>query len=187
MIDVRFAGRFGNQLFQYAFARIVAEELGYRLRCIDAVPPAAIEFAGMRLDSGPEATLRSLSSFFENAPLDIAGQEFSDPIEHITDLDGPVGGPLKVVDAERRAPSTNGPIEFHDLLRNRSPRHILLEGVFLRYDFYSAYTDRIKSWFQMKPMESPYDIRPNDVLLRDRKSTRLNSSHGTLSRMPSSA
>ena len=55
----------------------------------------------------------------------------------------------------------------------------------LRYD---PEKDR-KSHWEVYPMEAQPGDRVLDVLneVKDRKSTRLNSSHSTLSRMPSSA
>ena len=34
MVEINFIGRLGNNLFQYAFGRIIAEELNYTLRYV---------------------------------------------------------------------------------------------------------------------------------------------------------
>jgi hypothetical protein len=66
MIQVRYKGRLGNQLFQYCFARILAERLGYRLNAepIEGFPGTYTMIPG--LDYG------------ESNPLIFSGVEYPD-------------------------------------------------------------------------------------------------------------
>lgn len=58
MIEVRYQGRLGNNLFQYCLGRIIAEELGLGLRA-DPIPgfPNTAEHVGGLLVGGPEEIL----------------------------------------------------------------------------------------------------------------------------------
>ncbi len=66
MIQVRYKGRLGNQLFQYCFGRILAEQLGYRL---DAEPVEGFSGTCEKV-SGTE--------YDESNPLIFSGVEYPD-------------------------------------------------------------------------------------------------------------
>jgi hypothetical protein len=66
MIQVKYKGRLGNQLFQYCFARILAERLGYRL---DADPIAGFPGTGSRVPG---------LEYGDSNPLTFTGVEYPD-------------------------------------------------------------------------------------------------------------
>jgi hypothetical protein len=108
MIEVRYQDRLGNNLFQYCMGRILAEELGFGLKC-DPLPG------------------------FPNTSEIVAGNTHD--------------GPLEIV--------TGHAIPFRSILKDPTPRHIVLAGWFQRAEFYKPYRDRIRRW-----LEAP---RPHDV------------------------
>jgi hypothetical protein len=150
-VEVTFIGRLGNNLFQYALGRIVAEHLGFELTCRESpLPPAA---ARSHKDT-QSATLCSVASQFPNAPLSISGSRYSCPIEGFT---------------LRRAGSWNGQtIDLAKVLADRSPRKIRLGGFFQRYEYYQLHLERIRSWFATTPGKENHPISSQDVLLNVR-------------------
>lgn len=54
MIQVIYKGRLGNQLFQYCFGRILAEELGYKLEScpLEGFPGTAEQITGLEFSDG---------------------------------------------------------------------------------------------------------------------------------------
>ena len=73
------------------------------------------------------------------------------------------------------------------LLNEADPRHIAVvfdaKGPTFRHEMYDQY----KANRPPMPQELRQQIEPIHQVVRDRKSTRLNSSHSSVSRMPSSA
>lgn len=108
MIEVRYQDRLGNNLFQYCMGRILAEELGFGLKC-DPLPG------------------------FPNTAEIVAG-----PLHE---------GPLEII--------TGHAIPFRSMIKDTTPRHIVLEGWFQRAEFYKPYRDRIRRWLEMPRQESP--------------------------------
>src|ERR1043165_4052305 len=80
-VSVSMAGRLGNNLFQYAIGRIIAEELGLALNCSQVPARARRIVAGQSLDVGPQATLTTMAGFFPNAPLQLPGRSAESPVE----------------------------------------------------------------------------------------------------------
>jgi hypothetical protein len=70
-VEVLFMGRLGNNLFQYALGRILAEHLGFELRC-QAFPASTDTRAQRALEAAtPGATLLSHAVEFPNVALHI--------------------------------------------------------------------------------------------------------------------
>lgn len=138
-VCVGLCGRLGNNLFQYAFGRIIAQGLGFELRC-----------RPIRGASGPGSFAGSRSAFL-GAPLRISGvahrsvvQDWS--ITASPDWDGQT-------------------IDLGAVLKDVRPRRIRLLGFFQRYTYYRAYKARIRDWFATKPSAWAREIGRNDVLV----------------------
>src|SRR5581483_7553762 len=82
-VEVQYLGRLGNHLFQYAFGRIVAEALGYELRCVLdlATLEKRLSFLGEPRDCGATANLPELTGHFRNAPQLLPGKHVDGPEE----------------------------------------------------------------------------------------------------------
>lgn len=98
MIEVRYRGRLGNQLFQYCFGRILAEGLGYRL---EALP---------------------LPHFPGTHPT-IEGEVIESPVW--------------------KCPEN---VRIIDLLADRTPRRIVVDGYMQHYRYYRRFKDKIRQW-----------------------------------------
>jgi hypothetical protein len=152
-VEVLFMGRLGNNLFQYALGRILAEHLGFELRC-QAFPASTDTRAQRALEAAtPGATLLSHAVEFPNVALHIPGachgQPTQDFIVGTADWDG------QTVDLEA-------------LLSDTAPRQIRLAGYFQRYEYYKPYRERIRHWYQLGPGPVSPAIAGNDVLVNVR-------------------
>lgn len=149
-VRVIFVGNLGNNLFQYAFGRIIAEHHGFLLDCREeqyaSDPPQCIT----PLERNT-ARLSCLTSFFPDAPLEIPGHYVHSPVEAFS---------INLL------PCWDGQsVELQRILDNKSPRHVWLKGYFQRYEYYREYEHQIRSWFRFRPMPTPFDIRDEDVLV----------------------
>ena len=114
MVEVQYFGRLGNNLFQYALGRIIAEELGFELRCI-----AANDVWGRR------AHLGKMAKYFKNCQLSIPGESFREPREEYSIFEAtPFEGYL---------------VDLDKILSNREGRRIVLGGIFQHIDYYTPY------------------------------------------------
>ena len=151
-VDVRFRGRLGNNMFQYAIGRILAEHHGFELNC---QLPALSRSVNPAVRATSLATLPDLSNYFPNAPLHIAGANYTRPEESfIVNEDGKWNG---------------NTIDLVSLLSNSSPRQIHLSGYFQRYEYYAPYRDQIRTWFFFNTVPTPFRVLENDVLLSIRR------------------
>ena len=121
MVEVRYRGRFGNRLFQYCFARIIAEELGFGLQA-DAIPG------------------------FPGTAETVSGATHGDPIMTLT---GHVA-------------------DLAAILRDRSPRRIVLDGYFQRYEYYRPHRDLIRDRWLRFERAAPPDVAPGDLAMHVR-------------------
>ena len=153
-VEVTFIGRLGNNLFQYALGRIIAEHHNLELTCVDSWG-APVLFMGNEVDLGPPATLGALSEHFPNAPLSLPGRRISEPVEsiEITTVQG-----------------WNGQrIDLEAILGNSTPRRIQLAGYFQRYEYFSPFREKLRQWFRPIPGAAPFPIDPRDVLINIRR------------------
>jgi Glycosyl transferase family 11 len=153
-VKVTLQGRLGNNLFQYALGRIIAESHGMELICEYPRSTQWI-FMGQNQDIGPDATLIGLKEYFPNAPLCIPGRTIDAPIE--------------VFATGMHDGWTGHTIDLQSVLANRSPRQIQLAGFFQRFEYYAPYCDRIRSWFRPGSITLPLSVADNDVLINIRR------------------
>lgn len=153
-VEVTFIGRLGNNLFQYALGRIVAEHHGLELNCLDSWG-GPVQFMGKEVDLGPPATLPGLSPHFPAAPLSLAGRRITIPVESL-ELSSAPGWSGQIID-------------LRSLLENPKPRQIRLGGYFQRYEYFSPFAERIREWFRVRLAEPSMEIGPRDVLMNIRR------------------
>jgi hypothetical protein len=164
-VEIQYSGRLGNQLFQYAFGRIVAEHFGYALDCyqhdfgnVDEL--TSREFFGRKLDCGVSATLDELGPFFADAPQHLPGRRVESPERRIIHSEPIVEG----------GPRWNGQdIDLSALLADRSDRRLVFCGYFQRFDYYRSHIDKIRRWFAFEPLPDVHGITKNDLFLHIRR------------------
>ena len=141
MVIVRMQGRIGNNLFQYAFARLIAEQLGLAL---EVVPP----------DTNSADALQTLFSQFADAPWSIEGQRLDAPVErHLHGRDGFDGHVL----------------DMAALLSDPTPRRVELRGMFERYEYYQPFKEQIRGWFEIEPLACGHEIGNDDLVVHVRR------------------
>jgi len=139
MIVVKFDGMLGNNLFQYAFCRLLAERMGLELG-YEVVSKLTVYGGGY-------CTIDALTDYFPNAPLSVPGKRIMEPEEMI---------------------STHHIIDVDDIVKNKTNRRLFIHGFFQRMDYYEPHKDKIKKWFKMKDVVRP-PYAKNDIVLVIRK------------------
>jgi len=153
-VVVKFSGRLGNNLFQYALGRIVARELGLALECRSPVS-RPWQLSGVDLDVGESSTLSALGSYFPNAPLRMPGSSIDTPQEWFeTD-------PASEWDGQT--------IDLNEICRNRTLRQISLAGWFQRFEYYAPHQDSIRQWLRTPVLPHGFIIGKNDVMISVRR------------------
>lgn len=76
-VEVRYLGHFGNNLFEYALGRILAEELGLAMRCVPASDPPG--WSNVEKASGIVDRLSNCYEQFADVPQTIAGRRVEAP------------------------------------------------------------------------------------------------------------
>jgi hypothetical protein len=117
MIEVRYKGRLGNNMFQYCLGRILAEGLGFALKA-DPIPafPSTAQYVDGACHEGPEQVL------------------------------------------------TGHRIDLAELLADRSPRKIVLDGWFQCYEYYRPHGASIREWLAFDPSISVPHFQPEVVV-----------------------
>jgi hypothetical protein len=146
MIEVKTFSQLGNNLFQYAFARILAEELGYALK--------------VRMSRRPQYQrnnehLTELMRRFSDAPLEIEGRRFEAPVEHYSVFE---------------TPDFDGyNLDVAAVISSPAQRRIVLEGYFEKYVYFKPYKDRIRQWFRLQPRTFGHPVSDQDILVHIRR------------------
>jgi len=123
VVEVKYCGQIGNQLFQYCLGRIIAERLGFEL----FAPP-----------------IPGFPGTFEK----VSGANYR-----------------KMQTATYRGQT----IDMTSILADKSPRHIILEGYFQRYEYFQEHETVIKKvWLKLPDDSIP--LQPvEDVLVHVRR------------------
>ncbi|MCA9222362.1 MAG: hypothetical protein KDA71_18675 [Planctomycetales bacterium] len=133
MVTVRYRCRTGNQLFQYCFARILAEELGYALdgKPVHGFPSTRQEVKGLAIDQ----------------PSILVSELFGSPAEYRSYPAAPGDSPV------RRVP-------FPEVLERCRGCRVFVDGFFEYFPYYQPYIERIRSdW--IRPATTSTLVRPN--------------------------
>jgi len=153
-VEVRFFGHLGNNLFQYALGRVLAEELGHALVCV--APAARAGFDRVEKASGIADTLPALAHHFADVPLQLPGREVISP-------------QLRLVLGEQPEWHGHG-INLAHVLRTGHGRRIVLRGYFQRSEYFLPYRERIRRWFQLPPVDGELRPGPRDIVVHLRRS-----------------
>jgi hypothetical protein len=150
-VEVQFLGRLGNNLFQYALGRILAEEMGMQLKCL---APSHLGSYATETAVQPSSTLPALKDFFPNISFEIPGDEITYPEE-------------RYVLGERFWSGHGVPVQ--NIIARRSKSKIVLKGFFQRYEYLLPYKDRIKEWYKIKPRAKSFAFDNDDVVVSIRR------------------
>lgn len=141
MVEVEYLGRLGNRLFQYCFARILAEGLGYKLKA-DPIPG------------------------FPNTNQPVEGWDYSSgyPVQTITH-DNPR---YYAGDYTKALSWKNKNLKVQDLLQDSSKRKIEVRGYFERYEYYKSYKEIIRRNWLKPGVSIQRSTDPDDVVMHIR-------------------
>jgi hypothetical protein len=149
-VTVTLTGRLGNNLFQYAFARIVATRLGLALDChVDRRGP------WQREPSSEDSTLDRLARFFPNVRRRVDGAR------HVT--------PVQSFEIDKACSWRGQRVNLEDILADTRPRWIRLKGFFQRFEYFTNHHDDLRDWFRTTPLAGTLAPGPADVLLNVRR------------------
>ncbi|MBN9615290.1 MAG: hypothetical protein BGO25_03610 [Acidobacteriales bacterium 59-55] len=165
-VDVRLSGRLGNNLFQYALGRVIAEQQGLEFNCL---PPdrAVIMFMGQEVDIGPPATLANQIEHFPNASFHIPGRRVTGPIENL--------------EIENRGDWNGVTVDLSALLADRTPRHFKIHGGFQREEYFTPFRNEIRKWFRLKRAKHLHRLMAEDVVVNIRRGYDFGALNLTLS------
>lgn len=153
-VEVRFFGHLGNNLFQYALGRVLAEELGHALVCV--APQARPGFDRVERASGVADQLPALAERFADVPLRLPGREVSVP-------------QLRLVLGEQAEWHGHG-INLERVLRTGHGQRIVLRGYFQRSEYYLPYRERIRRWFRLPAADDERRPGLRDIVVHLRRS-----------------
>jgi len=153
-VEVRFFGHLGNNLFQYALGRVLAEELGHALVCV--APLARPGFDRVEQASGIADQLPGLAGHFADVPLRLPGREILFP-------------QLRLVLGEQPEWHGHG-INLERVLRTGHGQRIVLRGYFQRSEYYLPYRERIRRWFHLPAVDGELRPGPRDIVVHLRRS-----------------
>lgn len=180
-VKVRYVGRLGNNLFQYALGRIIAEHHGFELACVPARfedfcpaghlpasigPPGAMEYLAREFGVGAAGTLDDLADELFIGKLTVAGRRCETPLDDYSIALGAEWG--------------GQTLDLQAILADSSRRQIRLCGFFQRYEFYAAHRECIRGWLQCRQVVAPFTIRSNDVLVNFRRGSDFDALNWTL-------
>ncbi len=138
-------GYIADNLFQYAVARLIAEELGFALRCSHS-----------RMH--PEKNIPQLQGLLAacaDAPLALDGAEYDAPEDFSAHID------TAAFDGYR--------LDLDELLADTRPRRLEVRGYFQYYPLLRPYKSRIREWFAMTPDTAGHAVGDGDVALHIRR------------------
>ncbi len=153
-VEVRYLGHLGNNLFQYALGRILAEELGSALVC--RAMPDSRGWGVVEQMSGIVDRFITQSAAFADAPQSLPGRACDEP-------------QLRYVIGEKQNWSGHG-INLPYVLRQGHGHRIVLHGYFQRAEYYLPYRERIARWLALPDDDTLPQPGARDVLVHLRQS-----------------
>lgn len=154
MIELIYAGHLGNNLFNYALGRLLAEELGHALSC--RVAGGGGGFGDIERRAGVVDRMPGHWEMFEDAPQELPGRVVERP-------------QIRYVMGEK-IQWTGQCLNLPWLLRAGHGHRIVLNGYFQRVEYYLPFAERIRRWFRMRPIDLPVKPGPRDVIVHVRRS-----------------
>lgn len=153
-VEVRFLGHLGNNLFQYALGRVLAEELDLALDCV--APGARPAFGRVEEASGIRDRLWTLTDAFSDVRLQVPGRDIRVP-------------QYRQVMGEQLHWNGHG-LNLDWLLRHGADRRIVLRGYFQRSEYYLPWRERIRGWLRLPRVAGEIEPGPGDIVLHLRRS-----------------
>ena len=153
-VEVRLIGHLGNNLFEYALGRIIAEHLGQELIVHPATDMPG--WANVERMSGIVDRLHDQLGYFADVPLRIEGKVVDQP-------------QMRLVLGEFRRWNGHA-INLPHVLEHGKDHRIVLRGYFQRTEYYQPHKARIKSWFKLSDVHLPITPGPRDVVVHIRRS-----------------
>ncbi|MCI1191406.1 hypothetical protein MOJ79_06085 [Calidifontimicrobium sp. SYSU G02091] len=153
-VELHFVGHLGNNLFQYALARVLAEELGLALQCRPARERPG--FDAVERASGIVDRLDQWHHRFADVPLQRPGREIDHP-------------QWRQVMGEQDGWHGHG-VDLPFLLRSGRERRIVLRGYFQRTEYVHPWRDRVRRWYRLPPPAPAFAAGPQDVVIHVRQS-----------------
>jgi len=144
VIEVRYRNAFGNNLFQYAIGRLLAEERGVGMVCSQAT----------RRMTGGQVGLPQVLDAFVDLPQTLPGPSYLHP-------------QTRFVLGERGDWNGQG-FDRAALRADSRQQRIVLDGFFQIADWYAPHVDRLRKWFAMRPQDLPCPA-PDDVAIHIRR------------------
>ena len=154
-VEVHYIGHLGNNMFEYALGRILAETHGLALRCIPANEQSG-GFSSVERASGIVDRLNLLAAVFNDARQMLPGKNVDAP-------------QIRYVIGEKQGWTGHG-INLDELLRNGGSNRIVLNGFFQRTEYYHPYRGLIRNWFKFKENVTSVPLQPRDVIVHMRQS-----------------
>lgn len=144
MIEVHYRCALGNNLFQYALGRILAEHRGDALLCSAATK---------HTDAGQQS-LPDVVDAFVDLPQKLPGRRVEEPQN-------------RFVVGDRLTWNWHG-LDLDALLSDPEPTRIVLDGFFQVADYYAPHRLALRRWFTLKPRDLPFPA-DNDVAIHVRR------------------
>ncbi len=153
-VEVTYIGHLGNNLFEYALGRILAEELDLELQCLPATDTPG--WSKVEKASGIVDRLDGCFGRFADVPQHMPGRSIRHP-------------QIRYVVGEK--PHWNGSgINLDYLLKHSRDHRIVLKGLFQRIEYYHPWRDRIRRWYRLDGGSAVPAPRPRDVIVHLRQS-----------------
>jgi len=159
MVEVRYLGRLGNNLFQYCFGRILTENLGFKLKTasIPGFPNTGTQIKGLDYSSYPAQVI-----------IDWEGKLRVLPLE---DRNMPLYTFYQQMKTQKNQNIANKQFtDLKDILADKTKRTIVFFGYFQLYKYYMLYKKVIRNdWLLMdSKCRSPYRVSPEDIAVHIR-------------------
>ncbi len=153
-VVVDFLGRLGNNLFQYALGRIIAETQGLALDCERSPRAAPPESAGRNAETS--ALLEGWLPAFADVRLSIPGRH--------------VVNPTVLYELWPNSPWRGHRIDVSRVL-SAPASHVRLRGYFQRYEYYQGYMGKIRDWYRLASPDCCIPLSSRDVVVNIRGGT----------------
>lgn len=154
-VEIRYRGGLGNNLYQYAIGRLIAEARSYRLVCIPE-PAELTAYDRLLTREGVVDRLPDLSNALRDCSQDIAGESVQQPRYQLT-----LGNVPFLWDGQR--------IDLATLMAGNTRQRIVLDGYFQCASYYEPHRERIRWWLMPKSNFMRVGLDSSDVLAHFRR------------------
>jgi hypothetical protein len=153
-VEVRYFENFGNNLYQYAFGRLVAEARGGELVCVPEHERQGAHGLLERQDKVLDR-LAVLHPHLKDCPQTIQGRRVESP-------------QIRYVWPERHGWDGYN-IDMTALMRNHQSHRIVLRGCFAKSSYFEPHRDRLRGWLSPRSRGDMPRLNPDDVVIHIRR------------------